>query len=194
VLVVAIADPSATRQIVAVARRAAPGLKIVVRTRYVSEVDALHRLGADAVVPEEFETSLELAGAAMAAYGVPGRAIEREKVRIRQERYASLAAGGHAAPADAPLGTLLTAADLDEVVLGAGGPAHGRSLRDLDLRGRTGASVVAVARVGELTGNPPPDFVMQPGDVLWVWGQPEQTEAARELLQGDAARVPGPAS
>ncbi len=194
VLVVAIADPSATRQIVAVARSAAPHLKVLVRTRYVSEVDALYRLGADVVVPEEFETSLELAGAAMAAFGVPGRAVERDKVRIRQERYASLVAGGHAAPSVAPLGTLLTAADLDEVILDEGGPAHGRSLRDLDLRGRTGASVVAVARAGELTGNPPPDFVMRSGDVLWVWGQPEQTEAARDLLQGDAVQGSGPES
>ncbi len=190
VIVVAIADPSATRQIVAVARNAAPRLKIVVRTRYVSEVDALYRLGADEVVPEEFETSLELAGAAMAAYGVPGRAIERDKARIRQERYASLAAGGHATPAAAPLGALLTVADLDEVVLVEGGSAHGRSLRDLDLRGRSGASVVAVARGGELTGNPPPDFVLRSGDVLWVWGQPEQMEAVRALLQAGPDRDP----
>ncbi len=189
VLVVAIADPSATRQIVAVARRAAPRLTIVVRTRYMSEVGALHRLGADEVVPEEFETSLELAGAAMAAYGVSGRAIERDKARIRQERYASLVAEGRATRPVAPLGALLTAADLDEVALGEGSPASGRTLREIDLRGRSGASVVAVARGGDLTGNPAPDFALRSGDVLWVWGQPPQLEAARALLEAGAERA-----
>jgi K+/H+ antiporter YhaU regulatory subunit KhtT len=78
---------------------------------------------------------------------------------------------------------LLTAADLEELTLGEACAAAGRTLRDLDLRGRSGATVVAIARGDELTGNPPPDHVLKSGDVLWVWGQPEQTKAARELLK-----------
>jgi len=43
-----------------VARRANPGLFILVRTRYVVDVDDLIALGANAVIPEEFETSVEI--------------------------------------------------------------------------------------------------------------------------------------
>lgn len=187
VLVVAIADPSAARQIVAVARAANPRLTIVVRTRYVSEVGALHRLGADEVVPEEFETSLELAGAAIAAFGVPARVVERERAAIRRERYELLAGEGRPAREAAPLDRLLAAADLDEVAVGSA--AAGLTLRALDLRGRAGASVVAVARGGELVGNPGPDFALGEGDVVWLWGQPEQLDVARGLLGADPGRA-----
>ena len=112
--------------------------------------------------------------------------IERDKARIRQERYTSLVTEGRAARVAAPLEALLTAADLDEIALGGDSPAAGRSLREIDLRGRTGASVVAVTRDGDLSGNPDPDFRLCAGDVLWVWGQPEQTEAAHKLLKTEA--------
>ncbi len=182
VLVVAIADAPSARQVVAVARVAAPRLKILVRTRYLGEVEPLYRIGADEVVPEEFETSLELAGAAMAAYGAPSRVVEREMARIRGERYDLLAAGGRAVRPQAPLASLLGAADLAEVTVPAGGPADGVTLRALDLRGQAGASVVAVEREGAVTGNPAPDHRLGAGDVVYLWGQPEQIAAARSLL------------
>jgi CPA2 family monovalent cation:H+ antiporter-2 len=90
VLVVTIPDPGGCRQIVAVARRANPALRIIARTRYLAEVDELHRLGADEVVPEEFQTSLELAGFVMAAYGADEQAIAEEKTAIREARYSPL--------------------------------------------------------------------------------------------------------
>ncbi|MCX7598259.1 MAG: cation:proton antiporter [Armatimonadetes bacterium] len=89
-LVVSIADPVATRCIVAVARAMNPGLRIIVRTRFVVEVDQLHRQGADDIVPEEFETSLALLGLVMQAYGMSEEEIEAEKATIRREGYALL--------------------------------------------------------------------------------------------------------
>jgi voltage-gated potassium channel Kch len=50
IMVFAISDPMATRRAVATARRANPGLFILVRTRYVADVDDLISLGADAVI------------------------------------------------------------------------------------------------------------------------------------------------
>ncbi|HBO69222.1 MAG TPA: sodium:proton exchanger, partial [Deltaproteobacteria bacterium] len=58
ILVLAISDPMATRRAVGVARSVNPGLFILVRTRYLSDVDDLLALGANAVIPEEFETSV----------------------------------------------------------------------------------------------------------------------------------------
>ena len=61
VLVLLINDPEAMRHAVAVARRLAPGLHIVVRSRYVADRASLLRLGADLVVHEELESGLEVA-------------------------------------------------------------------------------------------------------------------------------------
>ena len=60
IAVVAINDPVATRKIVGLCRQLNPSLSIIVRTRYVSEAKDLQEIGADEVVAEEFETSVEI--------------------------------------------------------------------------------------------------------------------------------------
>jgi len=58
--VIAISDPAATRRMVRVAREINTKLHIIARTRYVVEIPELTRLGANVVIPEEFETSIEI--------------------------------------------------------------------------------------------------------------------------------------
>lgn len=89
-LILAVSDPAGSRQMVALARKMNPGLRIIVRTRYVLEIEALRGLGADVVVPEEFETSLELAAQALATFGAPAQLIQREKALMRREQYGYL--------------------------------------------------------------------------------------------------------
>jgi len=60
IVVVAINDPTATRSITEIVRRLNPKVHLIVRTRYLQEMEPLHELGADEVIPEEFETSVEI--------------------------------------------------------------------------------------------------------------------------------------
>ena len=59
-LVITLADPAANRRIVAASRGDYPKLHIIVRARYLQEAAPLKKLGADEVIPEEYETSLEI--------------------------------------------------------------------------------------------------------------------------------------
>src|SRR5439155_21584769 len=52
--------PRRPRRMVRVARGLNPGVHIIARTRYVVEIPELIRLGANDVIPEEFETSIEI--------------------------------------------------------------------------------------------------------------------------------------
>lgn len=97
-LVVAIADPVAARCITAAARRLSPSLRLIVRTRFIAEVEMLLGMGADQVVPEEFETSLQLVALTMQAYGAATQEIEAESARLRAEGYALLRATVPVAP------------------------------------------------------------------------------------------------
>jgi monovalent cation:H+ antiporter-2, CPA2 family len=191
VLVVAISDPVSARQTVAVARRVNPKLKIFVRARYVAEVDELMRLGATEVVPEEFETSLELCAVVMAAYGAPERVILREKEAIRSERSSELRVSRRRRRPNT-LAQLMTAADVEEVVLPRGSPAIGQSLKDLGLRERTGASVIGVAREGKIIGNPGASFVLREDDVVFLFASAREHDAARAYLlpEGVSERLP----
>jgi TrkA domain protein len=62
-------------------------------------------------------------------------------------------------------------------------PYVGRTLGDAAIRSRTGASVVAVVRGGDLVPSPKPDFTFQSGDRIVVVGTEEGVRAVTDLLE-----------
>jgi CPA2 family monovalent cation:H+ antiporter-2 len=88
--VIAISDPASTRRSVRVARELAPGVRIFVRTEYASEVEELKTLGADVVIPAEFETALSLFERVLDIYDVPEDTIDGLVDRMRLENYGFL--------------------------------------------------------------------------------------------------------
>ncbi|HEY7491678.1 MAG TPA: TrkA C-terminal domain-containing protein, partial [Candidatus Tectomicrobia bacterium] len=66
----------------------------------------------------------------------------------------------------------------------------GRTLRELRIRSRTGASVVAVLRHGVVLLNPEPTHAFQAGDLVGVLGHTEQRQAFQELAQRRAWEDP----
>ncbi len=71
-IAVVINDPAAARRTVELARRLAPDALIVVRSRYLKEMEALYRLGADEVIADELEISVEVFSSVLSRYEVPG--------------------------------------------------------------------------------------------------------------------------
>jgi CPA2 family monovalent cation:H+ antiporter-2 len=182
-LVVAVSEPQATRQIVAQAHAMRPDLYILARTRYVSEVDALYRLGARLVIPEEFETSVEIFAQVLKEFGVPDNVIEQQVTIVRAGRYGML----RGRPTDASLRaewlSILEAAVTQTFLLRAGSPACGRTIREIALRSRGGATIVAVTRRGRPVPNPSPDFRLESGDVLVLVGTHRQLDDTRAVLE-----------
>ncbi|MGE3526456.1 MAG: cation:proton antiporter [Gemmatimonadales bacterium] len=86
-LVLAISDPIASRHTVWLARRLNPRVHIIVRTRYMRELEDLLALGADEVIPEEFETSIQIFGSVLQKYEVKPEDIDREVEAVRREGY-----------------------------------------------------------------------------------------------------------
>jgi CPA2 family monovalent cation:H+ antiporter-2 len=84
--VVVLADLRSTRQVVRHCRTLHPGLFVLARTRYLADIPALAAAGADEVVAEEFESSLEIAGRTLQRLGLPLPWVEAETAEIRQSR------------------------------------------------------------------------------------------------------------
>lgn len=80
------------------------------------------------------------------------------------------------------LPTLLREADLETVTLAADSPAAGKLIRELELRTRTGASIVGIERGGANLINPGPDEDLQPGNQILLLGTPAQLAAAKVAL------------
>jgi CPA2 family monovalent cation:H+ antiporter-2 len=76
-------------------------------------------------------------------------------------------------------------AGLSPFKLAADSPAVGRTLAELDLRARTGATVLAITRESGGTALPTAGEVLRAGDVLALAGSDEAVAAAREALSAD---------
>jgi monovalent cation:H+ antiporter-2, CPA2 family len=85
-------------------------------------------------------------------------------------------------PAPAALPSLLREATLDTITIGANSPAAGKLIRELELRTRTGASIVGIERPGANIINPGPDEELQPGDQALLLGTSAQIAAAKTFF------------
>jgi len=72
--------------------------------------------------------------------------------------------------------------DAATISLPASAPSVGRTLKALDLRGLTGATVIAIDRGPQDIVYPTADEVLRPGDVLVLTGSQDSVNNARDLL------------
>src|SRR5690606_2660539 len=175
-------DPKATRQAVQVARHENPGLHIIVRTKYMSELETVRNLGASEVIAEEFETSLEILARVLHAFQLPRLRIEEIVEHFRGESYQAFR-GPVTHPNPDLLGKVLPALKIEATTIQAGAPAIGKSLRDLDLRARTGATLLAVQRNSQMSTIPSPDYRLAEGDFVVLAGTSRQILDAVSLLE-----------
>jgi CPA2 family monovalent cation:H+ antiporter-2 len=181
-LVVAISDPAATARLVSQARRLRADLYIIVRTRYVAEIDHLYRLGANQVIPEEFETSVEIFARVLQEYHVPRNVISLQVDLIRREHYGTLRGLRLQGKQLDALSQFLigTTSDIFSVVENS--PAVGKSLEEMDLPSRSGVSVIAVVREGKSYHNVGNDFKLAAGDLLVLLGGHKALDDAGRML------------
>ncbi|MCC5574618.1 MULTISPECIES: cation:proton antiporter regulatory subunit [Microtetraspora] len=70
----------------------------------------------------------------------------------------------------------------EQLPIAPGTPYAGRPMGDARVRTRTGTSIVAVVRAGQVIASPGPEFVLAAGDVVVVVGSSEGTEAVAEIM------------
>lgn len=182
IIVFAISSPQDEHRGVSIARQLNPNLRIVVRTRYLKSMPELEAIGANEVIPEEFETSLEIFSRVLRHYEIPSNVIEREVEAARTEYYGALL--GRERPnlqldALAHLG-VHRAIELVEITEQS--PVIGENPVSLALRRETGAMVIAVVRDGVPFFTPDPDFQFQAGDTVVLVGDREALDLAEKLF------------
>ncbi len=180
VFVVAISDPASGRRAVQIARQLNPNVRIVVRTRYQTEIADLYQLGADQVVPEDFETSVEVFARVMDELEVPPGTVRRLVAGIRACHYETFRGFGRV-PLQLPR-ELRGVVEPETIILPDGAVVHGQTIGELRLRKETGASIIAIRRGPQLLPNPGADVALLAGDHVVLIGDPTQVAAAIALL------------
>jgi len=185
VVVVSFNSVEKALRVVRAVRRLRGDLPVLVRTEDDSRLEALQAAGATEVVPEIFETSLSLVSHVLLFLNVPAREVLETTEDIRHDRYGilrsvfrrrdarSLEDDDHA-----------LRQQLRTVVLPPGAVAVGRTIGELGMdRGKV--VVTALRREGIVGRDPDPATRLREGDVLVLWGSPEDLEhGENRLLMG----------
>ena len=180
VLVLAISDPAASRHTVSLARQVNPDIHIIVRTRYMTEISDLRTLGANEVVPEEFETSIEIFSRVLRELGIGRHAIQHQAEEIRSEGYEMLRTPSLSVIDLGKIAGVLSAASTESVQVEPGAAAAGKSIAELRWRTVTGVSIIAIIKGDNADINPGPDTVINVGDIVVLIGAPEKVDQAIE--------------
>lgn len=183
VLAVVISDPAAVRAAAALARKMNPKIHIVVRTRFLGEVAALHELGANDVIPEDFETSIEIFTRVLGHYLVPRQQIERFVESIRDEHYEMARDLSLHGPGLPDLAASLSGLEITACLVEEGAAVAGQSLADLNLRRDHGVTVVGIRRDGTTIAGPDGSEVLHVGDTVFLFAAAEALAAAMTLLR-----------
>ena len=188
-VVVTIPDPRASLKVVRICRTRSSDTRIIVRTRYIREVEALRAAGADEVIPEEFETSIEIVARVLRSLHVPGNVIVAQVRILRDEAYRKLRDPLARPAAGRRLAAIVAAGTSDLVLVLPEMAAVGRTLGDLNLEAEH-VAVPALLRDGAPLAPPPLDLPIEPGDTLLLVGAHEDLVRATKRLEEGAPRAP----
>ncbi len=183
VAVIAISDPAGTNRIVDKIRSLNPTIYIIARTRYVSQAHTLFELGANEVIPEEYETSIEMFIRVLNKYLIQREEIENIVSLIRSEGYEMLRSMSTEKTPIQELDVFLSGMDVRVIQVEESSGASGRTLAQLGLRKDYGITVLATIRNGEKTVLPGGDTVLQPGDSIVTVGLPELLVFANSIFK-----------
>ncbi|HQQ51647.1 MAG TPA: TrkA C-terminal domain-containing protein, partial [Spirochaetota bacterium] len=145
----------------------------------VGDMKELIELGADEVIPEEYETSIEIFARVLQYYGVPRNDIETLVTSIRAKGYAMLRQLHNASYDTIPIDEI----DMQAIRVCSGSPVVGKSIGEMQFRKIHQFSVVAIKRGNIILSNPGADDVIEGDDILYVVGKREIIAKAVAVLQ-----------
>jgi len=180
-VVVSFSDPATSVGILRSIRRLRPDVPVLVRTADDARIKELQDAGATDVVPETFEASLMLVSHVLMLLHVPVSRVVRTVNDIRNSRYAVLRNIVRRADARPLDDTHEYREEIKSVVVPPGAWAVGRTLRDVRDRG-VEVAFTGIRRLGILGREPASDTVLRDGDIVVIYGQPEELERAESVL------------
>jgi CPA2 family monovalent cation:H+ antiporter-2 len=178
----------------ATARQLNPTMRIVVRTRYISDVEELTHAGVDLVIAEELESIVQLFGEVLRDYRIAAAKIENYEELARQDGYAALLelnpqANNFAFPCE----TTKECLDSRTVVIREAMPIADKSLAELNLFENFGIKLHSIKTGGQLLETIPPDFILKPGDEVVLSASTAAFAKSSALFRAPSATQKNPA-
>lgn len=180
-VVIAISDPTATKIITSNVRMISQSVYLLVRTRYVRDIDELIALGADDVIPEEFETSVEIFSRILHNFLVPVDDIDQFIESIRSDNY-------HLFKAKKKLPVTMKSTRIPDFKVTCvtinkdSGKIVGKSIKDSNIRVEFGINILAISRKDKMIYDIDSDEILLQGDLVFIHGKPQNVDKFHEAV------------
>jgi CPA2 family monovalent cation:H+ antiporter-2 len=185
VLITGISDAAATRKIVQTAKELNPNVCIIAKVRDLQEMKHLNALGADEIIPEEYETSVEIFVRLLEKYLVPQESIDKLVNDVRANGYRMLRKLSVDTGIDSGFSIKdgLPGVDIQVVKVGRSSNFDGKTLADLQFRKKHGVTVLSVRRGSDMIYTPEGNFKLQAKDACILLGKPEDLFDVRKFFE-----------
>ncbi|MFV0507506.1 MAG: cation:proton antiporter [Bacteroidales bacterium] len=155
--------------------------EIIVRTKYVFDIEELYNIGANQVIPEEFETAVSMFERVLHKRLVPQRDINRIVTKIKGDNY-GLIREGYKDNKSLQLLSELPNLNIVSFKVYEESELTTLTLKELHLRRNYGITLIAVLRHEELIEHPTADFSLETGDIAYIMGRSEEIADATDLF------------
>jgi CPA2 family monovalent cation:H+ antiporter-2 len=174
VVVIAISSAEDTKRIISAVRDYSRTAYIIVRTRHLREIETNLALGADEVIPEEFETSIEIFTKVLKKYLVPGDEITNFVSQIRAHNYDVLRRlGANEDDSNFPVLHIPEIEIVSLPVRQGNNRIVGKSIGESNLRKEFNVNILAIRRDGKYITRLTPETRIEQDDVLYLFGNPD---------------------
>ena len=153
---------------------------IIARAKHIANVEQLYKLGADQVLPEKLEIAIDLFNRILVRKLFPQKEVNRILTHIR-----NLSLGEFSEMDIINQPTIfdeLPNMNISAIKVETLSQAEGQSLKDIQLRTKTGVTLLAIKRGADIIEHPTPKTVFMPEDIVYVLGNPEQVNLAFEMF------------
>jgi monovalent cation:H+ antiporter-2, CPA2 family len=180
IIVISVGDFITSKSIVEKVREINKHAYLLVRTKHIDDIEEIYKLGADQVIPEEFETAIELFQRVLKKLLLPRRQIETAIARIRSDNYGIFREEDESQK----FSVLKDIPNIEIMALKVNEHSYlvGKSPGSLNLRTSFGITLLALKRGELIIDNPDANTVFHKGDIAYILGKPDKIAAAIDLF------------
>jgi len=147
-------------------------------------LDKFYAFGANEVISDEFESSIELFTRVLHRYLVPSSEIYSLTSTLRADHYKMLRSPDIPRKKFCDLDLDFADVEIRSIRIGKHSKAAGMTLEDLNLRKNYGVSALAISRSHKIIPGPEAKTEIRSDDILLVISPPENFDEVRKLFEG----------
>jgi CPA2 family monovalent cation:H+ antiporter-2 len=145
-------------------------------------VKHLYELGANEVIPEEFETSVEIFTRVLLKYLMPRDEIERFTAEVRADGYEMLRSLSKEPTPLSALKLHIPDIEISALRVHPGSPVVGKTLGQVGLRKKYGVTLLAIRRPSQIVSDIGAETQCRADDILLILASPSKVPAVKNLF------------